>query len=66
MENTYTSSQIRNAAAALIKDNDDNIKIADPGYDTGYLEGVHDGLIVNIIIFGLIFLDAFVKLCGYH
>ncbi len=45
MENTYTSSQIRNAAAALIKDNDDNIKIADPGYDTGYLEGVHDGLI---------------------
>ena len=24
------------------------------------------GLIVNIIIFGLIFLDSFVKLCGYH
>ena len=24
------------------------------------------GLIVNIIIFGLIFLDAFAKLCGYH
>ena len=24
------------------------------------------GLIVNIIIFSLIFLDAFVKLCGYH
>ena len=45
MENTYTSSQIRNVAAALIKDNDDNIKIADPGYDTGYLEGIHDGLI---------------------
>ena len=24
------------------------------------------GLIVNIIIFGAIFLDAFIKLCGYH
>ena len=24
------------------------------------------GLIVNLIIFGLIFLDAFIKLCGYH
>lgn len=24
------------------------------------------GLVVNIIIFGLIFLDAFIKLCGYH
>lgn len=45
MENAYTSSQIRDAAAALIKDNDDNIEIADPGYDTGYLEGIHDGLI---------------------
>lgn len=45
MENVYTSSQIRNAVTLLIKDNDDNIKIADPGYDTGYLEGIHDGLI---------------------
>lgn len=45
MENAYTSSQIRNAVISLIKDNDDNIKIADPGYDTGYLEGIHDGLI---------------------
>ncbi len=45
MENAYTSSQIRNAVTSLIKDNDDNIKIADPGYDTGYLEGIHDGLI---------------------
>lgn len=24
------------------------------------------GLIINIIIFGAIFLDAFIKLCGYH
>ena len=24
------------------------------------------GLIVNIIIIGAIFLDAFIKLCGYH
>lgn len=45
MENSYTTSQIRNAAAALIKDNDDNLEISDPGYDTGYIEGVHDGLI---------------------
>lgn len=45
MENVYTTSQIRNAAAALIKDNDDNLEISDPGYDTGYLEGIHDGLI---------------------
>ena len=45
MESTYTSSQIRNAVAALIKDNDDNLEISDPGYDTGYIEGVHDGLI---------------------
>lgn len=45
MENSYTSSQIRNAAAALIKDNDDNLEISDTGYDTGYLEGIHDGLI---------------------
>ncbi len=45
MENSYTSSQIRNAAAALIKSNDSNLEISDPGYDTGYIEGVHDGLI---------------------
>ena len=45
MENSYTSSQIRNAAAALIKDNDDNLEFSDFGYDTGYIEGVHDGLI---------------------
>lgn len=45
MENVYTSSQIRNAVTSLIKDDDDNIEIADPGYDTGYLEGIHDGLI---------------------
>lgn len=45
MENAYTSSQIRNAAADLIKHNDDNLEISDPGYDTGYIEGVHDGLI---------------------
>ena len=45
MENAYTSSQIRNAVTSLIKDNDDNIEIADPGYDTGYLEGIHDVLI---------------------
>lgn len=45
MENSYTSSQIRNAAAVLIKDNDDNLEISDTCYDTGYIEGVHDGLI---------------------
>ena len=45
MENSYTSSQIRNAVADLIKHNDDNLEISDPGYDTGYIEGVHDGLI---------------------
>lgn len=45
MESTYTSSQIRNVADALIKDNDDNLEISDSGYDTGYIEGVHDGLI---------------------
>lgn len=45
MENAYMSSQIRNAVATLIKDNDNNLEISDPGYDTGYVEGVHDGLI---------------------
>lgn len=45
MENAYMSSQIRNAVATLIKHNDDNLEISDPGYDTGYIEGVHDGLI---------------------
>ena len=45
MENAYTSSQIRNAAAALIKDNDNNLEISEPGYDTGYIEGVHDSLV---------------------
>lgn len=45
MENAYTSSQICNAVAALIKSNDNNLVISDPGYDTGYVEGVHDGLV---------------------
>lgn len=45
MENSYTQSQIRNVAAALIKGNDNNLEISDLGYDTCYIEGVHDGLI---------------------
>lgn len=45
MENAYMSSQIRNAVTTLIKDNDNNLEFSDPGYDTGYIEGVHDGLI---------------------
>lgn len=54
MENSYTSSQIRNVVAALIKDNDDNLEISDPGYDTGYIEGVHDGLIDLLNKLGII------------
>ena len=54
MENSYTSSQIRNAAAALIKDNDDNLEISDLSYDTGYIEGVHDGLIDLLNKLGII------------
>lgn len=54
MENSYTSSQIRNAVAALIKDNDDNLEISNPGYDTGYIEGVHDGLIDLLNKLGII------------
>lgn len=54
MENVYTTSQIRNAVAALIKDNDDNLEISDPGYDTGYIEGVHDGLIDLLNKLGII------------
>lgn len=54
MESTYTSSQIRNVAAALIKDNDDNLEISDSGYDTGYIEGVHDGLIDLLNKLGII------------
>lgn len=45
MENTYTSSEVLNAVAYIIKDNDSYADIVDPGYDTGYLEGIHDGLI---------------------
>lgn len=54
MENVYTTSQIRDAAAALIKDNDDNLEISDLGYDTGYIEGVHDGLIDLLNKLGII------------
>jgi hypothetical protein len=54
MENSYTSSQIRNAAAALIKDNDSNLEISDTSYDTGYIEGVHDGLIDLLNKLGII------------
>lgn len=54
MENSYTSSQIRNVAAALIKDNDDNLEISDFGYDTGYIEGVHDSLIDLLNKLGII------------
>lgn len=54
MESTYTSSQIRNVVADLIKHNDDNLEISDPGYDTGYIEGVHDGLIDLLNKLGII------------
>lgn len=54
MENSYTSSQIRNVAAALIKDNDSNLEISDFGYDIGYIEGVHDGLIDLLNKLGII------------
>lgn len=54
MENSYTSSQIRNAAAALIKDNDDNLEISETCYDTGYIKGVHDGLIDLLNKLGII------------
>ena len=50
MENSYTSSQIRNVVAALIKSNDSNLEI----YDTGYIEGVHDGLIDLLNKLGII------------
>jgi hypothetical protein len=54
MENAYTSSRIRNVTADLIKHNDDNLEISDPGYDTGYIEGVHDGLIDLLNELGII------------
>lgn len=54
MENAYMSSQIRNAVATLIKDNDNNLELSDPGYDTGYIEGVHDGLIDLLNKLGII------------
>lgn len=37
-----------------IKDNDDNLEISDFGYDTGYIEGVHDGLIDLLNKLGII------------
>lgn len=54
MENAYMSSQIRNAVATLIKDNDNNLEFSDLGYDTGYIEGVHDGLIDLLNKLGII------------
>ena len=54
MEYVYTTSQIRNAAAAFIKDNDDNHEISDPGYETGYIDGVNDGLIDLLNKLGII------------
>lgn len=54
MENAYTSSQIRSVAAALIKDNDNNLEFSDTNYDTGYIEGVHDGLIDLLNKLGII------------
>ena len=37
-----------------IKDNDDNLEISDFGYDTGYIEVVHDGLIDLLNKLGII------------
>lgn len=54
MENAYMSSQIRNAVATLIKDNDNNLEFSDTSYDTGYIEGVHDGLIYLLNKLGII------------
>lgn len=54
MENAYMSSQIRNAVATLIKDNDNNLEFSDTSYDTGYIEGVHDGLIDLLNKLGII------------
>jgi hypothetical protein len=54
MENAYMSSQIRNAVTTLIKDNDNNLEFSDTGYDTGYIEGVHDGLIDLLNKLGII------------
>lgn len=54
MENAYMSSQIRNAVTTLIKDNDNNLEFSDTGYDTGYIEGVHDGLIDFLNKLGII------------
>ena len=48
MENAYMSSQIRNAV------NDNNLEFSDTGYDTGYIEGVHDGLIDFLNKLGII------------
>lgn len=42
---TYSESDIKAAIDDMIRSNEDNIQCSINGYDRGYAEGLHDGLV---------------------
>lgn len=42
---TYSESDIKAAIGDMIRSNEDNIQCSTGGYDRGYAEGLHDGLV---------------------
>lgn len=42
---TYSESDIKVAIDDMIRNNEDNIQYSTGGYDRGYAEGLHDGLV---------------------
>lgn len=42
---TYSESDIKAAIDDMILNNEDNIQYSTGGYDRGYTEGFHDGLV---------------------
>lgn len=42
---TYSESDIKAAIDDMIRSNEDNIQCSTGGYDRGYAEGLHDGLV---------------------
>ncbi len=42
---TYSESDIKAAIDDMIRSNEDNIQCSISGYDRGYAEGLHDGLV---------------------
>lgn len=42
---TYSESDIKAAIDDMIRSNEDNIQCSTGGYDSGYAEGLHDGLV---------------------